>query len=60
MNNVIVFDLDSHRYRIPKSQQEEFERLNNLTQTFKWGSDKFYDACEELTDKFDKYRVDGN
>ena len=56
---VIVFDSDSHRYRIPKSEEAEFERINSLTETFKWGSDEFYDACEELTDKFGGYRVDG-
>ena len=59
MKTVIVFDLDSHRFRIPKSQESEFERLNNLTQESKWGSDEFYNACEELDDKFGEYRVDG-
>ncbi len=58
-NTVIVYDESSHRYRIPCEMEEKFNSILDRIYESKSFSEEFYDACEELNDKFSEFRVDG-
>ena len=52
-------DDDGHWYLIPEDKLSHFYWIKEKIETLKAYSDEWEDACQDMIDNFDKYRLSG-